>query len=85
MKLFEIIAPHVEVGAAYRLADTSSLGDYRNLSVYVEKGPRGEGKTEQYRVSHGQGNHDVDWIETEMFFGAVKLKDVPPELIYVKK
>lgn len=77
MKLFEIYKEKAlvkpEVGATYRLAKNPQLGDFSNLKVEVEKGPRGSGADEQYRVSYGKGMYDVDWIDTWMFNGSKKL------------
>lgn len=85
MKLVEIAALNSapEVGKAYKLADSPELGDFRNLKVYVETGPRNAGtKSEQYRVSYGQEMYDVDWIDTSMFKDAKILRKVPDKLIY---
>lgn len=78
MKLFEIYKekPTVvpEVGATYVLASDKKLGDYAGQKIEVEKGPRGSGESEQYRVSWGTGMYDVDWIDTWMFNGSRKVQ-----------
>lgn len=74
-----------EIGKCYRLADKPEHGDYAGLTVFVETGPRNEGKpNEQYRVSTGPAMYDVDWIDTTMFDGAVEV-DEPPNIRYVGK
>jgi hypothetical protein len=74
-----------QIGKCYRLADKPEHGDYAGETVFVETGPRNAGlPSEQYRVSTGPNNYDVDWIDTSMFDGAVEV-DEPPNIRYVKK
>jgi len=75
MKFNDIIRP--EIGKSYRLSTNKKLGDYSGETVLVEKGPRGSGDNEQYRVIYGPGAYDVDWIETYMFEGSKEVTEPP--------
>jgi hypothetical protein len=83
MKLFEILNLP-QIGHCYRLAHNRALGDWADNIVYVETGPRNAGtESEQYRVSFGPGNYDVDWIDTAMFTGSAEVNE-PPGIRYMQ-
>lgn len=69
MRLDEISTKKVipKVGKFYKIANTKGNGDYAGEVVYVETGPRGSGDNRQWRVSWGQGDYDVDWVDLELF------------------
>lgn len=57
-----------KIGSTYKLSNDKTMGDYAGDVIKVETGPRNGGTAaEQYRVSWGKGNYDVDWIDTWMF------------------
>lgn len=60
--------PKIQIGTSYLLRQDPKLGDYSGTIVDVEAGPRQPNN--QYRVSWGKGNYDVDWINSEFFAGA---------------
>ncbi len=83
MKLFEILNSP-QIGHCYKLADNRAFGDWASNVVYVETGPRNAGNArEQYRVSHGPGNYDVDWIDAAMFAGSIEVPE-PPGIRYAQ-
>ena len=77
MKLNEIrLQPKPEVGKCYKLRN--GIGDFSNEIVFVETGPRNENlPSEQYRVSYGPGNYEVDWIDTSIFDGSIQVSEPP--------
>jgi hypothetical protein len=84
MKLVDLSAkiPSIKVGKCYKL-DKREKDDYSELVVYVEKGPRNSGPSEQYRVSTGPNNYDVDWISSSRFINSKEVTE-PAGIRYSK-
>lgn len=77
----------VLIGSVYRLRDDDkALGDYSRSIVLIEAGPRGAGRSTQYRVSWGKNSWEVDWINIDLFDGATKIDNYDiSSLVYSPK